>query len=31
MNAFLSAHADKFTGVLSLFDRILIKGHLPLG
>ena len=26
-----SAHADKITGVLSLFDRILIKGHLPLG
>ena len=31
MDAFLSAHADKITGVLSLFDRILIKGHLPLG
>ena len=31
MDAFFSAHADKITGVLSLFDRILIKGHLPLG
>jgi len=31
MDAFLSAHADKITGELSLFDRILIKGHLPLG
>jgi len=31
MDAFLSVHADKITGVLSLFDRILIKGHLPLG
>ena len=31
MDAFVSAHADKITGVLSLFDRLLIKGHLPLG
>lgn len=31
MDAFLAVHAGKITGVLSLFDRILIKGHLPLG
>lgn len=31
MGVFVSAHTDKITGVLFLFDRLLINGHLPHG
>jgi len=31
MDQFLSAHGDKITGTISVFDRLIIKGHLPLG
>jgi hypothetical protein len=30
-NAFVAKHADKITGVLSCFDRVLFKGYLPIG
>jgi len=30
MERFLQKHADKVTGVLSCFDRVLFKGHLPI-
>ena len=29
-NAFVAKHADKITGVLSCFDRVLFKGYLPI-
>ncbi len=31
MKAFLDKYHDKITGTLSCFDRIIIKGYLPLG
>lgn len=31
MEAFLEKHQAKITGVLSCFDRLLIKGYLPFG
>jgi hypothetical protein len=31
MERFLAKHRDATTGTLSCFDRLLIKGHLPLG
>lgn len=31
MEQFIVKHADKITGVLSCFDRILFKGYLPIG
>lgn len=31
MDRFLSAHGEKVTGTISVFDRLIIKGHLPLG
>jgi hypothetical protein len=30
VQTFLRKHADKITGVLSCFDRLIFKGHLPL-
>lgn len=30
MQSFLAKHADKITGVLSCFDRVLLRGHLPM-
>jgi hypothetical protein len=30
MNAFIDKHAAKITGTLSCFDRVLIKGYLPI-
>jgi hypothetical protein len=29
VNSFVHKHADKITGVLSCFDRLIIKGYLP--
>lgn len=29
MQSFLQRHADKITGILSCFDRLIIKGYLP--
>ena len=29
MEAFLQKHADKISGVLSCFDRLIFKGYLP--
>jgi hypothetical protein len=31
MKAFIKKHAASVTGVLSCFDRLIFKGHLPLG
>jgi hypothetical protein len=31
MRSFLDKHSEKITATLSCFDRILFKGHLPLG
>ena len=31
MRRFLAKHAATTTGTLSCFDRLLFKGHLPLG
>ena len=31
MRKFLAKHATATTGTLSCFDRLLFKGHLPLG
>ncbi len=31
MDQFITKHRDKITGTISCFDRILFKGHLPLG
>jgi hypothetical protein len=31
MRMFLAKHAVATTGTLSSFDRLLFKGHLPLG
>ena len=31
MRQFITNHADKITGSISCFDRVLFKGHLPLG
>ena len=31
MKEFTEKHADRITGVISCFDRILFKGYLPLG
>ena len=31
MRKFLAKHAATTTGTLSCFDRLLFKGHLPLG
>ena len=30
MESFVEKHADRVSGVLSCFDRVLFKGHLPL-
>lgn len=30
MNAFLAKHATKITGVLPCFDRVILRGHLPI-
>ena len=30
MDSFVQRHADKITGILSCFDRLILKGHLPL-
>ena len=29
MQSFITKHADKITGVLSCFDRLIFKGYLP--
>jgi hypothetical protein len=29
VNSFVHKHADKITGILSCFDRLIIKGYLP--
>ncbi|MDM8006158.1 MAG: hypothetical protein QUV05_08445 [Phycisphaerae bacterium] len=31
MDHFITKHRAKVTGTISCFDRILFKGHLPLG
>ena len=31
MDQFITKHRDKIAGTISCFDRILFKGHLPLG
>lgn len=31
MNEFIIKHQDKITGMISCFDRIIIKGYLPIG
>ena len=31
MDHFIAKHQDCITGTISCFDRILFKGHLPLG
>lgn len=31
MDQFITKHREKITGTISCFDRILFKGHLPLG
>jgi len=31
VDQFITKHRDKITGTISCFDRILFKGHLPLG
>lgn len=31
MEQFIVKHQDKITGIISCFDRILIKGYLPIG
>jgi len=31
MRKFVAKHAAKTTGTLSCFDRVLFRGHLPLG
>ena len=31
MDSFVHKHQDKITGILSCFDRMILKGHLPLG
>ena len=31
MRTFVAKHAATTTGTLSCFDRLLFKGHLPLG
>lgn len=31
MKEFTEKHADKITGVISCFGRILFKGYLPFG
>ena len=31
MQKFVAKHAPQVTGTLSCFDRLLFKGHLPLG
>ena len=30
MHSFLAKHADKISAVLSCFDRVIIRGHLPM-
>lgn len=30
MQSFLAKHADKISGVLSCFDRVILRGHLPM-
>ncbi len=30
MNSFLEKHAAKITGVLECFDRVILRGHLPM-
>jgi hypothetical protein len=30
MNEFISRHAEKITGVLHCFDRVVFQGHLPI-
>ena len=29
MDSFIQKHADKITGILSCFDRMILKGYLP--
>jgi hypothetical protein len=29
VNSFVQQHADKITGILSCFDRLILKGYLP--
>ncbi len=31
MKEFIDKHADKITGTISCFDRVIFKGYLPLG
>ena len=31
MNNFIEKHKQKITGTISIFDRIIFKGYLPLG
>lgn len=30
MQSFVTEHADKITGILGCFDRLIFKGHLPI-
>ncbi len=30
MKSFIAKHADKISAVLSCFDRVIIRGHLPM-
>ena len=30
MPSFLAKHADHIQGVLSCFDRVILRGHLPM-
>ncbi|HEV3079146.1 MAG TPA: hypothetical protein VGY66_05180 [Gemmataceae bacterium] len=30
MQSFIAKHADKISGVLSCFDRVIMRGHLPM-
>ena len=30
MQSFLAKHADKIAGVVSCFDRVIVRGHLPM-
>jgi len=31
VNSFVHKHADKITGILGCFDRLILKGYLPFG
>src|ERR1051326_8256987 len=30
VKSFIAKHADKINGVLDCFDRVIIRGHLPM-